>query len=193
MNNDQDSRPGSAVSEPTDAWLATERARFIAWTETRKGWGPLSPWDAWQSRAKLSTIEAALATQAPASVPRDTISQAIYSIERQVQHCRAETERLSALGDYDAMFPEGDADALEAILPFLRAIENRPAIPCETGFLDTRLPEPITIGSMRFGRGVPLRLLIEYAQRQAPKPLNVAQMNANRAELGLPPMSWPRC
>ena len=51
------------------------------------------------------------------------------ALERAITRLDAEAEKLSSQGDYDCMFPEGDAKSLREILATLPAPPTVPAIP----------------------------------------------------------------
>lgn len=122
------------------------------------------------SRDNAVTPAAVRQLEGPAAAERrcgdPTTGDMLNALGRCIARLELEAEILGNAGDYACEFPASDAEALRAVVQILggdrasRVQFQHPPDPMEAP-----LPCQVNVGHIGFGKGVPLRLLVEQMKR----------------------------
>jgi hypothetical protein len=107
------------------------------------------------------------------------VQKIVYALERARDRLQAEANALCDQLDYNAELPAEDADCMREAINILEPVARGIALNLRPDPLDTPLPCEVRLNCMTFGKGVPLRLLVDYANRYGPQRVSLEIAAAN--------------
>lgn len=103
---------------------------------------------------------------------RPDIAQIIHALKRSRDALQHQADTLCDALDYGAEFPAEDAERMREAIDILEPVARGVPLDLKPDPMDTGLPCDVRLGYVSFGKGVPLRVLVEYARRHSPKPVS---------------------